>query len=169
MVIFNGLNQFAQHLNNVTARTYRGYMSGLLDQIGQATAQRAIHSLGNYQSDIGPFVAWGPLQPSTLATKKRMGWGKFGRANTPLYATGALANSISYSVTSSNSVEVGTNEQKAVYLELGRSNMAPRPIFGPAALRTLPRFRNQIGLQLAAAIANVSVSASGGITAVFTP
>lgn len=166
-----GFQALANHLNHVAQTAYRAEVDMTLHQIGSCTRDNARNSLGVYQSGIAGFPAWGPLQPSTLAKKAQMGWGRNGDPDTPLFATGELEQAIEYAVTGPSTVEVGTNNQKAAYLEIGRVNMAPRPIFGPAAFRTLPHFRTQLGVNLAAAIAGVRVTSYGGANGggAFTP
>lgn len=158
MLIFQGFKAFQDHLENKVQKVYEDYSRQALDVVGDAIATDARDSLGTYQSGIGEFSSWAKLAPSTIAEKARRGWGKGGNPDTPLYATGQLAASISYAVLNARRVEIGSNDEKLLWLDLGTKNMPPRPVLGPAALRTIPKHVGVFGFALAGAISGVPPS-----------
>jgi phage gpG-like protein len=77
--------------------------------------------LGTY--DYG----WAPLKPATIAQKAN--------GDTPLLETGELRDSISHRLINDHEAEVGSNEDKAVWHELGTSRgIPPRSFLAQAAM-----------------------------------
>jgi hypothetical protein len=64
-----------------------------------------------------PQPSWPPLAAETLARKDGI--------NTPLLETGLLRNSIEHTVIDSNHAEVGSDLDRAVFMELGTSRGVP--------------------------------------------
>lgn len=94
---------------------------------------------------------WRPLAASTIAQKERLGFTGHVSATDPLLRTGGMRDSI-VSEVSGHEVVVGSDDQKAVWQELGTSRIPPRPflalamsnateyageVFGEAALAML--------------------------------
>lgn len=151
---FNSFGQFANHMLHTVQKQYHVEVVSTLEQVGAAVAQEATRSVGYYQSGIGGFPAWAPLAASTLEKKARKGWGLGGNPNSPLYATGKFRQSIGYRVNKQHlMVTIGSNARSVIFTELGTSKMPARPVFVPAALRTLPRYVAPLGASLAGAIA----------------
>lgn len=140
---FNGpqaLGQLAAHLSRHAVPAYRRQVNRLLDETGRETVKQVHDMVGHYQPAIGNFPAWAPLAQATLDTKSRYGLGKGGSPNTPLYATGAFDNDISFQTFPTKGVvAVGTHDSKMVNHEFGTAKIPPRPIFGPAAHLVIPR------------------------------
>lgn len=101
---------FASHLAFMAAEM-EGEHKGELQQAADLVKKEAKASIGTYKH------GWPPLAPSTLAKKS---------ADTPLLQTGELRNSIESGIVDSNTVEVGTNNQKGVWHELGTTKAPPR-------------------------------------------
>lgn len=138
-MLFNNFKDFETHLRTKVAPAIVQASKNSLPSIGQRVKREAAQSIGEYQDPIGTFPAWAPLADSTLRKKELMGWGKDGDADTPLYATGQYQQSINYNVDEgAMTVEIGTNEKQAMALELGTDHIPPRPVFGPAGLRSVP-------------------------------
>lgn len=86
--------------------------------------------IGNYQGAAGPFAAWAPLKPETIARKVN--------GDTPLLETGEMRDSIEHMV-QGNSAYVGSNNEKALWQENGTSRgIPPRSFLGGAAVRKSP-------------------------------
>lgn len=124
----------------LAAGAYRRSLSPALNQIGEAVKADVKANIGTYQSAIGPFPATPPLAQATLQIKGRRGHGMGGDPDTPLYATGEFYGDVNVRVDILNlSVEIGTNAEHIARHEVGDSNVPPRPIFGPATLRAVPK------------------------------
>jgi phage gpG-like protein len=76
------------------------------------------------------YAEWPALQPETIARKMR--------GNTPLLETGELRASIQWN-SHGNEGYVGSNNDKAVWHELGTSKIPPRPFLMGAAIRMEPQ------------------------------
>jgi phage gpG-like protein len=109
-------------------------------QIVQAEAKRVI---GTY--DYG----WKPLKEATIARKTT--------GDSPLLETGELRDSIEYIVLSDHEAAVGSNNDKAVWHELGTRTIPPRSFLAGAAAEKAPEVSKVIGLAVASAIASRNV------------
>lgn len=158
MLNFQSFGQLAVHLQSQAIRDYKINMRKSLKEVGEVVSAEARKSVGVYQSGIGPFPAWAGLADSTIERKSRSGLGMGGNPNTPLYATGRFKQSIAYKA-ENQSVTIGTNVPYIVHTEVGTSKMPPRPVFGPAALRALPRLLPCIAAAGACAVAGRSYRA----------
>jgi hypothetical protein len=81
---------------------------------------------------------WPPLTPETIADRVHRGFAP----NQPLLRTGELRDSIEWTVQGHGSQvegEVGSNDPRAVYHELGTSRIPPRPFLVPSAIVCEPR------------------------------
>jgi phage gpG-like protein len=116
----------------------------ILEMTGRRISERAKQKIGV------PQPGWPPLQESTIARKQRAG---AAQPEAPLLLTGALKDSITYVVHESESmVEVGTNDPKAKYQELGAAGVPPRPFLAPAAFEVLDQLQDEIPVLIGAAI-----------------
>lgn len=101
---------FASHLAFMAAEMEAEHKHEL-EQAAQLVEKKAKSVIGTYAA------GWPPLAASTLARKS---------ADTPLLETGGLRNSIQHGIVDHNTVEVGSNDQKAVWHELGTTKAPPR-------------------------------------------
>ncbi len=141
------LQNFAMYLAHQAQHNMQTQMHHLCHELGHAVKLQAESSIGTYQPGIGNFAAWAPLKQTTLDRKAR-NKPPLGRGgpDTPLFATGKFSQSIDISVDKRLlAVHIGTNVPEIVWTELGTARMAPRAVFGPAALRVAPKFLNRIG------------------------
>lgn len=106
-------------------------------KIIEAEAKREI---GHYQGQIGPFIAWPELADSTKDDRVRQGFTE----NDPLLRTGGLRDSISHAV-GDREAAVGSNDDKAVWQELGTRTIPPRSFLGGAAMRKGPDVARTLG------------------------
>ena len=139
---FTSFHQLSTHLVRVSLPAIKVQLGRALTDIGEAIIDEARAEIGTTtpQQAISPYPTWSPLAASTVATKLRRGLGRGGNPESILYATGAFYRDIDKRVNLHGlSVTVGTNKEYIVYTELGTSRMPPRPVFGPAALRAVPK------------------------------
>lgn len=136
----NSVGQLASFMAGKAAGGYRAGLVPTLEVVGNEVKHEVEHEIGTYQSAIGPFPATAPLSDVTIERKQREGLGLGGDPDTPLFATGEFSEDIKIAVKPiSLSVEVGTDLERVVFTELGTDRQPPRPIFGPAALRAVPK------------------------------
>lgn len=89
------------------------------------------------KSAVGTYkYGWPHLADSTLKQKG---------ADTPLLRTGALRGSIEHAVVSEHEAQVGSNDPKIAYHELGTTKMPPRPLLSEAAKRKEAEVHNILG------------------------
>ena|ERR1700682_3137852 len=99
-----------------------------LHQVGPAIVARACEMVCKEIKEVlGSYhYGWEHLQPSTIA-KKMLG-------DTPLFETGELRDSIQWT-SSGNEGEVGSNLDRALWMEFGTSRgIPPRPFILPTAI-----------------------------------
>lgn len=107
-----------------------------LDHAGEYLQEKIKENIGTYNLD------WPPLSPETVAKKG---------ADTPLLETGALRNSIEHQVVDHDAVEVGTNDEKAKYHELGTDKIPPRSFLVGTAVKEEEKLVEMLGAQLKSA------------------
>ena len=115
--------------------------AAVLNVIGFEVQQKVQEMIGTRQ------IFWKDLADSTVATKRRKGWGKAGDPGSPLYATGDFERSVEYKVVGKNKVRIFSDAESAQYTELGTSKMPPRPVFKPAAKLVLKSFLTKNTIQ----------------------
>lgn len=92
---------------------------------------------------IGTYdYGWPPLAPSTLAHKS---------ADTPLLETGEMRASIEHTVRE-KTAEVGSNDDKAVWHELGTATIPARSFLAGAAVHKGKEAAQEIGREVFAAL-----------------
>jgi phage gpG-like protein len=115
-----------------------------LTQAAALVEAEAKGEIGNYQGAAGPFAAWAPLQPATIDRKAN--------GDTPLLETGEMRDSIG-TIVDGHDAYVGSNNDKAVWQELGTSRgIPPRSFLGGAAVRKSPEVRDIIGATVVATL-----------------
>jgi phage gpG-like protein len=111
------LLRFAAHLA-VTQRDMNETSHAIVARACQMVANAAKEALGTYE------FGWVSLAPETIAHKMR--------GDSPLLETGELRDSIQWN-SSGNEGHVGSNLDKAAWMELGTSKIPPRPFLAGAA------------------------------------
>jgi phage gpG-like protein len=91
-----------------------------LERAGQLVEDTAKEAIGTYA------FGWPPLKPETIARKTT--------GDSPLLETGALRDSIGHTVIGNHRCEVGSNDPKAEYHELGTATIPPRSFLVSAAM-----------------------------------
>jgi phage gpG-like protein len=110
-----------------------------LEEACQIVEERAKGLIGH------PNGHWAPLKPETIAHK--------GGLNMPLLETGDMRDSIAHTVVDSNHGYVGSNDDKAVFQELGTSRgIPPRSFLGLAAQLEGPHVAHVVAQTVGGAI-----------------
>lgn len=105
-----------------------------LEKAAQMIEDEAKRVIGTY--DYG----WPPLQPATVARKG---------ADTPLYETGELRDSIEHYVDREKlTAQVGSNDPVAIYQELGTVTIPARSFLMGAAMRMERQIYEQTGVDI---------------------
>src|SRR5664279_2456979 len=113
-----GLAEFALHLKQIDRD---------LHEVGPAIVARACEMVAKQaKRAIGKqHELWPPLKPATIARKLR--------GNTPLLETGELRDSIEWTASGLEG-QVGSNNDKAVWHELGTSRIPARSFLASSAI-----------------------------------
>jgi len=147
---FASLGALAFFMRNVSIPGVALAEREILHLAGRRIAERAREKIGVPQPASGLSPAWPPLAESTIERKQRAG---AAQPEAPLLLTGTLKDSITYIVHESESmVEIGTDDPKAKYHELGAAGVPPRPFLAPAAFEVLDQMQDEIPLLIGAAI-----------------
>lgn len=135
----------------------------VLTHAAKHVQQEAKKQIGHYADAAGPFGAWAPLAETTLADKERAGYAP---PDNPLLRSGDMRDSIEYTVLPLEA-HVGSNDDKAVYQELGTHgpnpgadgyHVPPRSFLGSTAFRE----KDQIGRMIGFGIVQVLVGSGSG-------
>jgi hypothetical protein len=121
-------------MRELSIAEFVGFLSGAVVEIDKAEREalekacvvvedEAKRVLGTY--DYG----WPELAEATQTEREKQGYS----ANDPLLRTGELRDSIEHHVIDSREAEVGSNNDAAVYAELGTITEPPRPFLSGAA------------------------------------
>lgn len=124
------LTGFAAHLAH-TALHMRVHGRHALLEAGEIVRQEVFDAHGAYRYN------WPALAPATVA-RKRTG-------DSPLLETGAKRASYGVNLIDDHTVEVGSNDPKATWHELGTSRVPPRPVLLPAVLAKEKEVAKHIG------------------------
>jgi len=126
----HSLQSFSTHLT-MHALVARHEQRHALNEVGQLILAEARSAMGTYR------YGWPPLQPSTVARKRN--------GDTPLVETGEMRRDYGVNLVDDTTVEVGSNNPKAIWHELGTGHVPPRPVLQPAAQAVEPRASQIIG------------------------
>lgn len=137
------LNTMAAHLLSLAAHMPMAQQSALA-RAADIVETEAKAEIGHYQGSAGPFAAWAPLKPDTIKQKLT--------GDSPLLETGDMRDSIG-SVVGITEAHVGSDDDKAVWQELGTSRgIPPRSFLGGAAARKSKEVSHVIGQTMHAAL-----------------
>lgn len=101
-----------------------------MEQVGELVETEAKRALGTHDYE------WPELQPATIARKAT--------GDSPLLETGEMRDSIGH-IAEARSVSIGSNDDKAVWQELGTARIPPRPFLQGAALHKKKEILSIIG------------------------
>lgn len=123
-----------------------------LETVARIVEKEAKAEIGHYQSAAGPFVAWAELADSTKEDRAKHGFPE----NDPLLRTGEMRDSIEHTV-HGHEADIGSNDDKAVWQELGTATIPPRSFLGGAAFRKEHEVVEHIGADTFAYLCGASV------------
>ena len=135
----------------------------VLKDAGKIVQKEAKQEIGHYQDGAGPFVAWAELADSTKADRVNLGYTE----NDPGLRSGKMRDSIEFTVKSDlivGEVQIGSNDDKMVWFELGTSKQPPRSALGGAMFRKTPELIALIGASAEGVLLGRGV-VEGGINA----
>jgi HK97 gp10 family phage protein len=125
MTNFANIVSFVAHLETIK-RDLHALGPAIVRHGAEAIRQQAKAYIGTYDA----IPQWPQLAPSTQKERAKKGFA----ANEPLLRSGELRDSIEVTIAHDGlSAEIGSNNKKAVWAEIGTSRAPPRPFLGPAA------------------------------------
>lgn len=122
-----GLAEFAIKLTEVALEAMEAERHAL-EKAAKLVENEAKSRVGHYQEAIGPFAGWAELADSTKADRVNQGFTE----NDPGLRTGEMRDSIEHK-TEEHEAQIGSNNDKLVWFELGTSKQPPRAVLGGAA------------------------------------
>lgn len=126
---------------------------GALAQAADLIETEAKAVIGEYQDGAGPFGHWDSLQQETIERKAN--------GDTPLLETGEMRASIG-TVILDHEAHVGSNDDKAVWQELGTVNIPPRSFLGLAAVRKSEEVKEIVGRTMHASLIKPETAFANG-------
>ena len=117
MRTFDSFSAFAAYLESL-ARTAPQAEHKAMDEASQDVLTAAKAMPGRYQT------GWPQLAAATKADRVRRGFSP----NDPLLRTGELRDSYQRNVADHRHAEIGSNDKRAAWFEMGTSRMPPRPV-----------------------------------------
>jgi hypothetical protein len=150
---FGSLGAFAEYLAVVLVAEIEAEHHAL--KRAAVLVEKAVkEKIGYYQAQAGPFVAWAELAESTQQARGRAGFPE----NEPLLVTGELYNSIGHVVDRPGRMaHIGSDNDKAIWQELGTARIPPRSFLGSAAVEQKEKVVKIIGEDVVAALAGGEV------------
>jgi phage gpG-like protein len=128
------LMQFIGHLAMFDARLEEATHKGL-ERAAIIVEKEAKRLIGHDENPAaGPFPAWQELADSTKEEKERLGYFGVVSEYDSLLRTGEMRDSIEHKV-EGHEAAVGSNDDKAVWQELGTDKIPPRSFLGAGAFR----------------------------------
>jgi hypothetical protein len=130
------LNGLAMHLHR-NVQNYHREVHNELEKVGRLVQGAAKQVIGTYN------YGWPQLAAMTQADRLRQGYA----ANDPLLRTGELRASIGYTMGKIGDgwVEIGSNNKKAVWQELGTDRIPPRSFLAESVIHNEKLIVNLIG------------------------
>jgi phage gpG-like protein len=131
MKTFGSIGEFALHIGELVVLQHEADKIAL-ERAARMIEHRAKEKIGEYQEQAGPFIAWAELAESTKADRARQGYPD----DEPLLRTGELRDSIEHFV-ADGEAHIGSNNDIAVYQELGTEHIPPRSFLGGCRRRKI--------------------------------
>jgi phage gpG-like protein len=148
---FTSILAFTEHLTAV-ALTMHEADQAILHKGAQMIEKRAKEKIGEYQDQVGPFIAWPELAESTKSDRASQGYPE----DEPLLRSGEMRHSIEHTV-GKGEAQIGSNSDIAVYQELGTQHIPPRSFLGGAGVEETPRICELAGVTVVAALVGEKV------------
>lgn len=154
---FNSILSFAEHLVTIVAAEEVAIRHGL-DKAAALVEKTAKDKIGEYQQQVGPFIAWPELAESTKADRAKQGYAE----DEPLLRSGAMRDSIGRTLSTDGlEAQVGSNSDIAVYQELGTQHIPPRSFLGGAVAEKIHEINGILGKSVFAALIGEKVMTGG--------
>jgi hypothetical protein len=115
-----------------------------LTEAARVVQKEAKESLGEYQTETGQFGPWPELADSTKVNRLALGYTE----NNPGLREGEMRDSIEVTVKVdgfTGTADIGSDDDKLVYFELGTEHQPPRSVLGGALFREKDRVLSVIG------------------------
>ena len=123
-----------------------------LEKAAVVVEDRAKEKIGEYQEQAGPFIAWPELADATKEDRLRQGYTE----NDPGLRSGEMRASIEHEVQVPEA-QVGSNDDKLVWFELGTIKQPPRSVLGGAVVDEMDRICEIVGEHAVAALVGKGV------------
>jgi hypothetical protein len=138
---FHSLAAFGEHLAEI-AVLEEVFIKKAVSHCAKLVEKEAKAEIGTYQEQAGPFIAWPELAESTKSDRVNQGYPE----DEPLLRTGEMRDSIGTTIsTDGMEAQIGSNDDKAVWQELGTEHIPPRSFLGGAMVRKLPEIKETLG------------------------
>lgn len=145
------LLQFIGHLATFDVRLHEYTHKGL-ERAAVEVEHEAKRLIGHDENPAaGPFAAWQPLADSTIEEKDKLGYFGVISANDSLLRTGGMRASIEHKVEVPEAA-IGSNDNKAVWQELGTDRIPARSFLGAGAFRKEDEIHEHLGAAVTAAL-----------------
>ncbi len=145
---FHSLAAFSEHLLKIAA-VEELLVRKAVSHCAKLVEKEAKAELGTYQEQTGPFIAWPELAESTKADRVKQGYAE----DEPLLRTGEMRDSIGTTISTDGlEAQIGSNDDRAVWQELGTEHIPPRSFLGGAMSRKLPEINQALGAAVYSAL-----------------
>lgn len=135
---------FLAHISAMAAKMHRE-MHHALERAAVVVETEAKAELGTYQDQAGPFAGWAELADSTKADRVAQGYTE----NEPGLRSGEMRDGIGHHVemtgVMTGEAQIGSNDDKMLWFELGTANQPPRSALGGALVRKSDEVTKIIG------------------------
>lgn len=148
---FSSLKDFAVFLGTLTAAQITAEHAAL-ERAAKLVEKRAKEKIGEYQQAAGPFAAWAELADATKADRARQGFPE----DEPGLRTGEMRDSIEHQV-SATEAQIGSDDDKLVWFELGTAKQPPRSVLGGAGVESAEEIVAIIGEELTISLTGAEV------------
>lgn len=154
---FNSILGFVEYLTTLAVVEQAAMKHGL-DKAAALVEQTAKNKIGQYQPQVGPFIAWPDLAESTKADRVKQGYSE----DEPGLRSGDMRDSIGRTLsTDGMEAQIGSNDDKLVYFELGTSKQPPRSVLGGATAEKIQEINEILGRSVYAALIGEQVVEGG--------
>ena len=124
-----------------------------LEKVAVVVEKRAKEKIGEYQDQTGPFIAWPELEDATKEDRVRQGYTE----DDPGLRSGQMRDSIEHVVRDSEA-QIGSNDDKLVFFELGTIHQPPRSVLGGAVVEKMDTILQIVGESAVAALVGEGVN-----------
>lgn len=150
---FGSFGEFAETLAGI-AVAQETLVRRTVSHCAKLVEQEAKAEIGHYQEQIGQFVGWDDLADATKADRVRQGFPE----DEPLLRTGEMRDSIGTALSADGmEAQIGSDDDKAVWQELGTQHIPPRSFLGGAMARKEEKIVAALGHAVATALVGEKV------------